>query len=598
MRRSEQLLAGVESFARLGPVDASAASHDHLLNDIALCVVVAWGLAVLAKLARQPLILAYLAAGVLVGPVGFAWINDTNAIATISELGLIFLLFMIGLEINLKSVVSAGRAILVTSIIQVLGGTLLGLVFFKLLGYSFGAGKLDALYLGIAVALSSTVIIVKILYDKRELETLAGRITLGVLVTQDLFAILFLAIQPNLNNPAVSQLLISLGKVATLVAAALVASKYALPTLFKAVARLPELVLVGAIAWCFLICGLAVALDLSREMGALIAGVAISTFPYALDVTAKVTSLRDFFLTLFFVALGMTIPRPDVSLLGMALVCALFLIATRFLTVFIPLDRMNLGHRVSLLPALNLSQVSEFSLVIVALGLKAGHLNERTAGVAAYTFALLAVGSSYAMTHSERILRWASPRLARMKFPDYTPKAASESGNGHVTKPIYLLGFFSTASSLLEEVSRRDQTLLHEIAVVDFNPVVNDELRRRGVTVLYGDISQRDTLLHAGINQAKVIICTIPDSLLKGTNNLKLVHELREMNPTAQIIMPANVLADVPKLYAAGANYVSVPRMFEAQVLRDVLLAAREDRLHEHRDEMARHLHDRREVIA
>src|SRR4051812_35971759 len=114
--KREQLLAGGNSFARLGDVDVSAASHDHLLNDIALCVVVAWGIAILAKLARQPLILAYLAAGVLVGPVGFAWINDTDAIATISELGLIFLLFMIGLEINLKSVVSAGRAILVTSI--------------------------------------------------------------------------------------------------------------------------------------------------------------------------------------------------------------------------------------------------------------------------------------------------------------------------------------------------------------------------------------------------------------------------------------------------------------------------------------------------
>ncbi|HMJ89415.1 MAG TPA: cation:proton antiporter, partial [Candidatus Acidoferrum sp.] len=349
-------------------MDASAVNHDALLNDIALCVVVAWGLGVLAKLLRQPLILAYLAAGVLVGPVGLKWISDRDAIATISELGLIFLLFMIGLEINLKSIASAGRAILVTSIIQVVGGTLLGLLFFRLIGYSLGAGKLDALYLAIAAALSSTVIIVKILYDKRELETLAGRITLGVLVIQDLFAILFLAVQPNLDNPAVSQILLSLGKVATLVVAALVASKYVLPTLFKAVARLPELVLVGALAWCFLICGLAVALGLSREMGALVAGVAISTFPYALDVTAKVTTLRDFFLTLFFVALGMTIPMPSFALLGMAIALGVFLIATRFITVFIPLDRMNLGHRVSFLPALNLSQVSEFSLVIIALG--------------------------------------------------------------------------------------------------------------------------------------------------------------------------------------------------------------------------------------
>jgi Kef-type K+ transport system membrane component KefB len=579
-------------------VDASAANHDHLLNDIALCVVVAWGLAVLARLVKQPLILAYLAAGVLVGPIGLGWIQEQQAIATISELGLILLLFMIGLEINLKSVLSAGRVILVTSLVQGLGGTFLGILFFKALGYSLGAGKLDALYLAIAAALSSTVIIVKILYDKRELETLAGRITLGVLVFQDLFAILFLAIQPKLNEPAISQVFLSAGKVATLVAAALVASKYALPTLFKAVARLPELVLVGALAWCFLICGLATALGLSREMGALIAGVAISTFPYALDVTAKVTSLRDFFLTLFFVALGMTIPRPDLSLLGMALVFAAFLVVTRFLTVFVPLHFMNLGHRMSVLPALNLAQVSEFSLVIVALGHKSGHLGDASAAIVAYAFALLAVSTSYVMNGSDAIIRWTSPLLTRLGLKDYAQPTAPTAAHDHASKPVYLLGFFSTASSLLEEVSRRDPALLEEIAVVDFNPLVNSELRRRGVTVIYGDISQRDTLLHAGIAQAKVIVCTIPDALLKGTTNLKLVQQLREVNATAEIIAPANILADVPKLYAAGASYVSVPRMFEAQVLRDVLVAARENRLHEHRDELAKHLHERREVIA
>src|SRR6185369_13194868 len=133
---------------------------------------------------------------------------------------------------------------------------------------------------------------------------------------------------------------------------ALVAAKYALPPLFRAVARLPELVLVGALAWCFLVCGLASALGLSREMGALIAGVAISTFPYALDVIAKVTSLRDFFLTIFFVALGMRIPAPDVSVLGMALVLCGFVVLSRFATVFLPLHRLNMGHRVSFIPAL------------------------------------------------------------------------------------------------------------------------------------------------------------------------------------------------------------------------------------------------------
>src|SRR5262249_39674890 len=162
-----------------------------------------------------------------------------------------------------------------------------------------GGGKFDALYLCVACALSSTVIIVKVLYEKRELDTLPGRITLGVLVLQDIFAILFLAVQPSLGNLEISVILLSIGRVAALVATAL--SRYVLPRLFHQIARRPELLLLGALAWCFLIGEVAEKLGLSREMGSLVAGVALSTFPYALDVTAKVTTLRDFFITLFFV---------------------------------------------------------------------------------------------------------------------------------------------------------------------------------------------------------------------------------------------------------------------------------------------------------
>ena len=178
------------------------------------------------------------------------------------------------------------------------------MLFFMGIGLSMGGGGFDALYLTIACALSSTVIIVKVLYEKRELDTLPGRITLGVLVLQDIFAILFLAVQPSLADLQVSVILLSVGRVGVLVATALVLSRYVLPKLFHQIARRPELILLGALAWCFLIGEIAERLHLSREMGSLVAGVSLSTFPYALDVTAKVTTLRDFFITLFFVALG------------------------------------------------------------------------------------------------------------------------------------------------------------------------------------------------------------------------------------------------------------------------------------------------------
>lgn len=314
-----------------------------LVRDITFSIAAAWLLGLIAQQFRQSILLAYLIAGFALGPVGFGLIESAESISAIAELGLIFLLFMIGLEIDLKKIMSAGRSITLTALVQICAGALLGVFFFRLCGFGLGAGKWDALYLGVAGALSSTVIIVKMLYEKQELDTLTGRITLGVLVLQDLAAILFLAVQPNLEKLAPSILLLSLVRVILLVAAALVVSRFVLPIIFRRVARSPELVQVGALAWCFLVGELGERLNLSREMGALIAGVALSTFPYALDVTAKVTSLRDFFLTLFFVGLGMQIPLPTPMLIGWGLVFAAFVLVSRLLTTFTPLYLMPAG---------------------------------------------------------------------------------------------------------------------------------------------------------------------------------------------------------------------------------------------------------------
>ena len=235
-----------------------------LVTDIAISIIAAWVVAVASQVARQPLLLAYLVAGFAIGPHGFQWITDTQSIGTISDIGLSLLLFMIGLEIDLKKMVSAGRVITLTAAAQILGCVLLGWIVFDLIGPA--ENRLEALYLGVAAAMSSTVIIVKILYDKRELETLAGRVTLGVLVLQDIATILFLAIQPNLKNPAAGLLALALGKVILLVVVAFLASRFVLPPVFKFVARLPELVLVGALAWCFALAGFADYLGLSRQM--------------------------------------------------------------------------------------------------------------------------------------------------------------------------------------------------------------------------------------------------------------------------------------------------------------------------------------------
>src|ERR1700759_427842 len=386
--------------------------------------------------------LAYLIAGFLIGPFCMKWVKSEESINVISELGLIFMLFMIGLEIDLKKIVRAGKVILFAAGGQLAGGCLLGILFFAAIGLPLGGGKFDALYLCVACALSSTVIIVKVLYEKRELDTLPGRITLGVLVLQDIFAILFLAVQPSLADLQVSVILVSIVRVVALVVTALALSRYVLPPLFHQIARRPELVLLGALAWCFLIGEIAELLHLSREMGSLVAGVSISTFPYALDVTAKVTTLRDFFITLFFVALGMTIPIPNGSVIGLALIIAAFTVVSRVVTTFAPLYLLKQGLRASLLPAINLAQISEFSLVVIQTGVAANHISTATSSAASFAFVLLAVLSTFAMARSDQVTRALIGPLKRIGLRDldhvHEADAGHEGGHGEARKIVIL----------------------------------------------------------------------------------------------------------------------------------------------------------------
>jgi Kef-type K+ transport system membrane component KefB/voltage-gated potassium channel Kch len=570
-----------------------------LIGDITLCILFAWVLGLAAHFSRQPSILAYLIAGFVIGPFGTGWVKSQDSISVISELGLIFMLFMIGLEIDLKKIVRAGPVILLAGGVQLVGGALLGILFFIAIGLRT-AGGYDALYLCVACALSSTVIIVKVLYEKRELDTLAGRITLGVLVLQDIFAILFLAVQPSLDDLEFSIVALSFARAGALVATALLLSRYILPALFHRIARSPELILLGALAWCFLIGEIAERLHLSREMGSLVAGVSISTFPYALDVTAKVTTLRDFFITLFFVALGMTIPIPSLSVVGLALVIALFTVISRLLTTFAPLYLMRQGLRASLLPAINLAQISEFSLVIIQTGIAAGHLRTETANAASFAFVVLAVFSTFVIVRSDPIVRAAIPLLKRIGLRDLDQSRRDDTGDedGHgEPRRIVILGFFRTASALLSEIERKVPPLLEQIGVVDFNPQVFSTLADKGIRVSYGDITSVDTLMHAGVGEAELIILSVPDALLKGASNEKLVRHVRSINGNAKIIATADLLSDVNDLYDAGADYVTVPRLSDAQVLLDLIAAADAGLLADKRAETDSLLIERREVL-
>ena len=249
---------------------AGEAESVSVIGGVGIAILAATVMAYLGHLSKQPLLLAYLAAGIIIGPaMGLGLIKNAEDIETISHFGLILLLFLIGLEIDIKKLKESGKSLIISGLAQFPLSLFIGIGFFMILGYSLAGGKYDLIYLAACCGLSSTAIVVKLLYGKFELDTLAGRLTLGILVFQDIWAIFLLGIQPNLANPDIIQILISFGKGFVLVAVSMVISKYILPRLFKSVAKVPELVLISSLGWCFLVCMRY--LNLSLEMG-LIAG--------------------------------------------------------------------------------------------------------------------------------------------------------------------------------------------------------------------------------------------------------------------------------------------------------------------------------------
>ncbi|RZA23640.1 MAG: sodium:proton exchanger [Proteobacteria bacterium] len=550
-----------------------------LLTDVAFAIVGASVLGIPAYIFRMPLVLAFLIAGMLLGPsLGFGIIRNPDSIQTLSEIGLILLMFILGLEIDIRKLLRAGRAVIVNGITQFVGCAILGAAFFAALGFMNRPGDYSLTYLAVATSLSSTLVVVKMLSDRMELDLLTSRITLGILVFQDIWAIVFLAIQPNLQNMQVLPISISLGKAGVLIAASWFLAKYVLPSVFKKIAKQPELVLVTAMGWCFGICGLASYLGLSLEMGALVAGVSIASFPYHLDIASKITSLRDFFVTLFFVALGMQIPLPSWEIIGLAGLMVVFVVASRFLVVFPVLHFMHYGYRGSLVPAINLAQMSEFSLVVIAIGVQFNHIPQSllSAGTIALVVTLLL--ASFMIPSGYSIYRFLKPMLEKLGIKDHV--MSTESKVNTQAKAIVLFGFYREASSFLEEfVKRHSQALVDQLLVVDYNPETLQKLKERGVPCIYGDIGHPETLRSQSLAEAAVIISTIPDSQLKGTTNLKLLHALRELAPHSRIIVTADTLDKARELYAKGADYVFVPRIVGAHFLVDILERVQGDRM-------------------
>jgi Kef-type K+ transport system membrane component KefB len=382
---------------------------------------------------------------------------------------------------------------------------------------------------------------------------------------QDIWAVLILAFQPNLAHPQISLFVVALGKCVLLGVGSYGLGKYVLTRVFASIAKSPELIVITSLGWCALIAGFAFMLGLSREMGALIAGAVIAAFPYSIFVSAKVLPLRDFFLTLFFVSLGMSIPYPTLTLLLQTLGISIFIFGSRFLSIYSLLSFTGAGRRTAFVTSLNLSQISEFSLVIAALGLSFKHIDVSVMNLVVYTMAMTAIFSSYLIQFSHPLFVRFDACLRRLGFDS---KKHTEGTNEEIhAHPIVLLGFHRVAHALVEEITKTEPELLSKILVIDYNKETLQEVRAKGMKGVYGDISHLDTLQHAHVGAAEVILSTIPDTLLKGVTNADLVRFCRSLNPQAFLMATSETRAQSETLLKLGATEVLSPYTLSGQYL-------------------------------
>lgn len=529
-----------------------------LLYDIGVAIIAATAIGFLTHKLKQPIILGYLVTGAIIGPqIGLGFISEGENIEIISEIGLILLLFIIGLEMNPQKLLASGRQLIITGIGQFILCVLLGAGFFFLSGYSFSGENLEGLYLALLCALSSTAIVVKILYDKFEADTIPGRITLGVLIIQDVWAILILAMQPNLGNPYIPAIVVAILKTLFLVAAGLLFSRYILKYVFESIINAPEMVVLMSIGWCSFVAFSAGYLGLSKEMGALIAGVSISTFPYSIHVTAKTLPLRDFFLTLFFISLGMKMVEPSLEIFLTAFIFVTFIFVSRFATIYPLITLTGGGPRTGFITSLNLAQISEFSLVIAALGIGFGHIRPELVAELIYAMAFSSIISSYAIKYNHQIFMAFDRMITKIGFrSSHEGTDAAEHGDEH---PIVILGFHRAARALVQRIKEHNPEILKKILVIDFNTEILKEVQKDGMSSVFGDINSLDTLHHAHVDKAKLILSTLPDLLLKGTSNKQIVKLCRMLTKDAHIVATADTNIQAEDLKNAGASEIIFP---------------------------------------
>ena len=533
---------------------ANSPSNLSIILEIAVIIIIATFLALIIRLFKQPLIPAYILTGILIGPLMLGLIKNQELVMALSEIGVAFLIFTAGLEIKFKKLKEVGKTILIGGILQI---ALLFFIAFFVSQY-FGFNNQAAIYIGLVVAFSSTMIVVKLLSDKRELNSLHGRIIIGILLIQDVAAIIALAVLAS--DLSLKSIMMISAKGIIFILATFILSKLANPV-FRISARTHDLLLLVSISFLFLFILGAFFAGLSLVIGAFFAGVALANSDFKTEIQGKITPLREFFAVIFFVSLGMQLKIISKQYFILFLVLfALIMIIKPIITMFI-IRLMGYKKRTAFLTGNALAQTSEFSLIIVTLGFTLGYVDSGLFSTLVLLTVFTMSISTYLISYEKKIskiLDW--PLNILNKFHS---KNENLEYHGEDKKRILIFGCHRMGSLFLKEFEKNK----NEIFVVDYNPEIIKPLIDKKVPCIYGDYVNEEVLNKIDLKKSEMVISTIPDF----EENLLLIKKIKRINPRVIIFVVAERISEALSLYKAGADYVILPQIIGGQKVSEII---------------------------
>lgn len=530
---------------------------DTVFSGLSLIIVIGAAMALLMRLINQPLIIGHILTGIIVGPAVFHVAKSPDTLALFSDLGIALLLFIIGLGLNPRVIKEVGKTASFVGGSQVAVVTLLGFLTSKF----FGLGTRASLFVGFSLAISSTIIILKLISDKKEQGRLYGKIAVSVSLVQDIIAIVLVVITSAGNGGTVD-----FGSLTSLLVKALVLgggiyaiSFRVLPKFHHLIAESQEFLFLFAIAWGLGSAALFQKIGLSTEIGALLAGICLAPLPSAPEIGARLRPLRDFFLIVFFIALGSNLTLSNInSNLGL-IVAGVFIAAVlKPLVAMSVLGFLGYTKRTSFKASLALAQVSEFSIVLILIALNKGLIDSKLVSAIVLMTLVSIAASTYMITFSDKLFNYFEKYLGM-----FERRKAQHELKPEANYELVLFGYQRGGHEFINLFKK----LKKKYVVVDYDPEVIDVIEERKLNYLYGDATDVELLEEAGVEHAKLIVSTIPDH----QTNMILLNFLRTKNPKAIVVIHADDPYEAAKLYEAGASYVILPHYIGSEKVSEFI---------------------------